>query len=273
MGAGDGAYGSDDAPARCGMGDAVERRRRRPWCSTSTVDFVGPWADTPYMHRDIWVPRLGLLFAPAGRGRARSSGSAAGRGRRTSTPSRARDRAVRGHRSIACRCPTRCRRRTATTCRPGGSRSRATAFRPARRRAARLRLHGAAMDVARPAAGRQAARPARLRARVAQHRPRQQGIGSASVGPALPERYRVPRERTSWRCGSVDPTRPSRNATLRSAAERADPLEQVGVPDLAALEQQLEAVDRGVGGVRAQQHDVRPTGSRRSRATRRRAAA
>ena len=28
---------------------------------------------------------------------------------------------------------------------------------------------------------------------------RQQGIGSASVGPALPERYRVPRERTEWR--------------------------------------------------------------------------
>ncbi len=26
----------------------------------------------------------------------------------------------------------------------------------------------------------------------------QQGIGSASVGPALPERYRVPRERTTW---------------------------------------------------------------------------
>ncbi|MFP3423002.1 hypothetical protein R0K19_26915, partial [Bacillus sp. SIMBA_161] len=26
----------------------------------------------------------------------------------------------------------------------------------------------------------------------------QMGIGSASVGPALPEKYRVPRERTSW---------------------------------------------------------------------------
>ena len=26
----------------------------------------------------------------------------------------------------------------------------------------------------------------------------QQGLGSASVGPALPERYRVPRERTTW---------------------------------------------------------------------------
>jgi beta-galactosidase len=28
---------------------------------------------------------------------------------------------------------------------------------------------------------------------------RQLGIGSASCGPALPERYRVPRETTSWR--------------------------------------------------------------------------
>ena len=27
----------------------------------------------------------------------------------------------------------------------------------------------------------------------------QQGVGSASVGPALPEQYRVPRERTAWR--------------------------------------------------------------------------
>ena len=27
---------------------------------------------------------------------------------------------------------------------------------------------------------------------------RQQGLGSASVGPALPERYRVARERTTW---------------------------------------------------------------------------
>ena len=27
---------------------------------------------------------------------------------------------------------------------------------------------------------------------------RQQGLGSASVGPALPERYRMPRERTTW---------------------------------------------------------------------------
>ena len=28
-----------------------------------SVDFTGPWADTPYLHRDIWVPRIGLLFA------------------------------------------------------------------------------------------------------------------------------------------------------------------------------------------------------------------
>jgi len=28
---------------------------------------------------------------------------------------------------------------------------------------------------------------------------RQLGIGSASVGPALPARYRIPRERTTWR--------------------------------------------------------------------------
>jgi beta-galactosidase len=27
----------------------------------------------------------------------------------------------------------------------------------------------------------------------------QQGIGSASVGPALPERYRIPRAATTWR--------------------------------------------------------------------------
>lgn len=33
---------------------------------TVDVDFVGPWADTPYKHRDIWVPRLGLLFALPG---------------------------------------------------------------------------------------------------------------------------------------------------------------------------------------------------------------
>ncbi|MDN3496442.1 glycoside hydrolase family 2 TIM barrel-domain containing protein [Planococcus sp. APC 4015] len=33
---------------------------------TVAVDLVGPWEDTPYMHRDIWLPRLGLLFALPG---------------------------------------------------------------------------------------------------------------------------------------------------------------------------------------------------------------
>jgi beta-galactosidase len=30
---------------------------------TTTVDFVGPWADTPYQHHDVWIPRIGLLFS------------------------------------------------------------------------------------------------------------------------------------------------------------------------------------------------------------------
>lgn len=30
------------------------------------VAFSGPWADTPYGHRDIWTPRLGLLFSLPG---------------------------------------------------------------------------------------------------------------------------------------------------------------------------------------------------------------
>ncbi|MGN6126132.1 MAG: glycoside hydrolase family 2 TIM barrel-domain containing protein, partial [Humibacter sp.] len=30
------------------------------------TSFVGPWSDTPFRRRDIWVPRLGLLFALPG---------------------------------------------------------------------------------------------------------------------------------------------------------------------------------------------------------------
>jgi len=162
------------------------------------VDFSGPWGDTPYLHRDIWVPRLGLLFSLPG---DYESVAWFGRG-----PGETYIDSYEGSRlgwftasvdDLQTPYPV-----------PQENGNHVETRRLAVAGAGRPTLHvegrphfdftarrWTSIDLQR------ARKPHELRdaGRVwlnVDHV--QQGIGSASVGPALPEQYRIPRERTSW---------------------------------------------------------------------------
>lgn len=166
---------------------------------TATADFVGPWSDTPYMHRDIWVPRLGLLFALSGEyGDVEWQGRGPGESYVDSFEGAALGRYRSSIDGLQVEYPV-----------PQENGNHVDTE--------LLMLSGGGMPVLR-VEGRdvfdftarrwtstdlqRASRPYELvdSGRVwlnVDHR--QLGLGSASVGPATPECYRVPRERTTWR--------------------------------------------------------------------------
>ncbi|WP_254359404.1 glycoside hydrolase family 2 TIM barrel-domain containing protein [Microbacterium hominis] len=159
------------------------------------VDFIGPWEDTPYMDRDIWVPRLGLLFAlPGNLDRVEWFGRGPGE---TYVDSYAGSRLGRFRSSVddlqvPYPVPQENGNHVQTRWLRIGSAAQA------------LRVDGDFAFTARRWTSldlERADKPAQLRDSGLvwlniDHR--QQGLGSASVGPALPERYRIPRERTRW---------------------------------------------------------------------------
>lgn len=162
------------------------------------VDFVGPWRDTPYMHRDIWVPRLGLLFAMPG---AAEQVTWFGRGPgETYIDSYEGSRLGRFSRSIdELQVPY-------PVPQENGNHVQTRWLEVAGTGMPTLRVEGmpefdftarrwTSHDLGRAAKPHELVDSGRVWLNIDRM---QQGVGSASVGPALPEQYRVPRERTSW---------------------------------------------------------------------------
>jgi beta-galactosidase len=162
------------------------------------ADFVGPWADTPYMHRDIPVPRLGLLFALPG---AAENVAWFGRGPgETYIDSFEGSRVGRFERAIDdLQVPY-------PVPQENGNHVQTRWLEVAGQGLPRLRVEGRPLfdftarrwtshDLDRAAKPHELADSGRVWLNI-DHA--QQGLGSASVGPALPERYRIPRERTTW---------------------------------------------------------------------------
>ncbi|AQX15655.1 hypothetical protein BCR15_07735 [Tessaracoccus lapidicaptus] len=164
-----------------------------------TVDFLGPWTDTPYQQRDIAVPRLGLRLGLPG-----DYGGLAWFGRGPDESYRdSRSAALVGRYEAAIddlqvgypvpqengnHMDTRWLEITGA---PGLPRLRVeglprfdfTARRWTSEDLERARHPHDLRDTGRVWVNLDHA---------------QAGLGSASVGPALPERYRIPRRRTAW---------------------------------------------------------------------------
>ena len=166
-------------------GDAVDL--------TTTVRFVGPWGDTPYQHHDVWIPRIGQRFALPGEVQhARWFGRGPGEtyadsvdGARTGVWTRAID-----DMQTPYEVPQENGNHVGTRWLEIGG----------------LRVDGdptfdftarrwTSHDLERAAHRHELADSGRVWLNVDHG---QMGIGSASVGPALPEQYRVRREETSW---------------------------------------------------------------------------
>ena len=162
------------------------------------ADFVGPWADTPYMHRDILVPRLGLLFGLPG---AAESATWFGRGPgETYVDSFEGSRVGRFERSIDdMQVPY-------PVPQENGNHVQTRWLEIGGHRMPTLRVDGRPRFdfTARRWTSHHLDRASKPHELVDSGRVwlnidhAQQGLGSASVGPALPEQYRVPRERTVW---------------------------------------------------------------------------
>lgn len=162
------------------------------------ADFVGPWTDTPYLHRDIPVPRLGLLFAlPGSAERVTWFGRGPGE---TYVDSFEGSRVGRFSRTIdELQVPypvpqengnhQQTRRLDVVG---GGIPSLRVDGRPVFAFTAR---RWTSHDLARASKPYELVDSGRVWLNI-DHA--QQGLGSASVGPALPEQYRIPRERTVW---------------------------------------------------------------------------
>ncbi|MGU3646646.1 glycoside hydrolase family 2 TIM barrel-domain containing protein [Microbacterium sp. C23T] len=162
------------------------------------ADFVGPWTDTPYMHRDILVPRLGLLFGlPGAAERVTWFGRGPGE---TYVDSFEASRVGRHGRSIddlQVRYPVP---------QENGNHVQTRWLEVAGAGIPSLRVEGrpefdftarrwTSHDLDRAAKPHDLVDSGRVWLNI-DHA--QQGVGSASVGPALPEKYRIPRERTTW---------------------------------------------------------------------------
>ncbi|WP_237739386.1 glycoside hydrolase family 2 TIM barrel-domain containing protein [Microbacterium yannicii] len=162
------------------------------------VDFVGPWADTPYMHRDIWVPRLGLLFAlPSAADRVTWFGRGPGE---TYVDSHAGSRIGRFSRTVdELQVPypvpqengNHVQTRWLEVAGQGMPSLRVDARPEFDFTARRWTSH----DLARADKPHELVDSGRVWLNI-DHA--QQGVGSASVGPALPEQYRIPRRHTEW---------------------------------------------------------------------------
>ncbi|WP_433676158.1 glycoside hydrolase family 2 TIM barrel-domain containing protein [Microbacterium gorillae] len=163
-----------------------------------SVDFVGPWTNTPYLNRDILVPRLGLLFElPAEQDRVTWFGRGPGE---TYVDSFAGSRIGRFTASVddlqvAYPVPQE-----------NGNHVQTRWLEMAGSTGAVLCVEGAepfdftarrwtAHDLARADKQHQLRDSGSVWLNI-DHA--QQGLGSASVGPALPEQYRIPREHTTW---------------------------------------------------------------------------
>nr|WP_277343626.1 glycoside hydrolase family 2 TIM barrel-domain containing protein [Microbacterium excoecariae] len=160
---------------------------------TTTVDFVGPWGDTPYQHHDVWIPRIGLRFALPGDAR---EATWFGRGpEETYIDSVAGARVARWTRTIdAMQTPYEVPQENGNHVETrwleiGGIR---VVGDPEFDFTAR---RWTSQDLERAAHRGELRDTGRVWLNVDRG---QMGIGSASVGPALPERFRLPRERTSW---------------------------------------------------------------------------
>lgn len=179
------------------------------WTMTWTADgdglvlevdaaFVGPWTDTPYMRRDILVPRLGLLFGlPGAAERVAWFGRGPGE---TYVDSFEASRVGRYGRSIdelqvAYPVPqengNHVQTRWLEVAGPGIPSLRVEGRPEFDFTARRWTSH----DLDRAAKPHDLVDSGRVWLNI-DHA--QQGVGSASVGPALPEKYRIPRERTTW---------------------------------------------------------------------------
>ncbi|WP_239453154.1 MULTISPECIES: glycoside hydrolase family 2 TIM barrel-domain containing protein [Microbacterium] len=162
------------------------------------ADFVGPWTDTPYMHRDIPVPRLGLLFGlPGAAERVAWFGRGPGEtyvdsceGSRIGWFDRSVDDL-----QVAYPVPQE-----------NGNHVQTRWLEVAGSGIPSLRVNGrpefdftarrwTSHDLDRAVKPHQLVDSGRVWLNI-DHA--QQGVGSASVGPALPEQYRIRRERTSW---------------------------------------------------------------------------
>lgn len=157
---------------------------------TTTVDFVGPWGDTPYQHHDVWIPRIGLLFSLG----SADSATWFGRGpEETYADSRMGSRVGVWTRSVddmqtPYEVPQENGNHVDTRwLEIGGLRVSGDFDFTARR--------WTSHDLERAAHRRELADSGRVWLNIDYA---QMGMGSASVGPALPEKYRIPREHTSW---------------------------------------------------------------------------
>lgn len=162
------------------------------------VDFVGPWSETPYMHRDIWVPRLGLLFAVSG---AAERVTWFGRG-----PGETYVDSYEGSRIGRFDAAIDELQVSYPVPQENGNHVQTRWLEVAGDGLPTLRVEGrpefdftarrwTSHDLERAAKPHELVDSGRVWLNIDYL---QQGLGSASVGPALPERYRVPRERTSW---------------------------------------------------------------------------
>jgi beta-galactosidase len=166
---------------------------------TVTADFDGPWEDTPYMHRDIWVPRLGLLWAlPGGYADAEWQGRGPGESYVDSFEAsplgryRSRIDELQVHYPVPQENGNHVDTSLLLLTGPGLPVLRVDGrgeFDFTVRRWTSKDLQAASRPYELADSGRVWLNT--------DHR--QLGLGSASVGPATPERYRVPRERTTWR--------------------------------------------------------------------------
>lgn len=166
---------------------------------TVTADFVGPWTNTPYMNRDIWVPRLGLLFAlPGGYADVEWQGRGPGESYIDSFEASPLGRYASSIDALQVHYPV-----------PEENGNHVDTSLLAVRGAdlPELRVDGrgtfdftarrwTSHDLERADHPHDLVDSGRVWLNI-DHR--QLGVGSASVGPATPERYRIPRERTTWR--------------------------------------------------------------------------
>ncbi|WP_406246865.1 glycoside hydrolase family 2 TIM barrel-domain containing protein [Microbacterium sp. M] len=164
----------------------------------AVADFVGPWTDTPYMNRDIPVPRLGLLFGlPGSADRVTWFGRGPGE---TYVDSFEASRVGRFTSSIdELQVPY-------PVPQENGNHVQTRWLEVAGADLPTLRVDGrpefdftarrwTSHDLERADKPHELVDSGCVWLNI-DHA--QQGLGSASVGPALPDRYRIPRERTAW---------------------------------------------------------------------------
>ncbi|UYN85068.1 MAG: DUF4981 domain-containing protein [Microcella sp.] len=165
---------------------------------TMRVEFKGPWSPTPHRARDIVVPRLGSRWRlPAGYTRVEWFGHGPGETYVDSIEGSRVGRYAADIDDLAVPYPTP---------QENGNRSRTRWLALEGLGVPALRIEGAPLiDVTarRHTSEQLADARSPLELRDSGHvwlnlDQRQQGLGSASVGPALPEQYRVPLEPAEW---------------------------------------------------------------------------